>query len=91
MLFIDIDVFKNTVPPKDLVGIIELEKTFAEYPNPEMINNNKTTPPSHRLKRIIQGYNKVVYGDIISEAIGLERIRKKAPRFNNRITQLENI
>lgn len=91
MPFIDIDVFRNTVPPKDLVGIIELEKTFAEYPNPEMTNNNKTTSPPHRLKRIIQGYNKVVYGDIISEAIGLERIRKKATRFNNRITQLENI
>ncbi len=91
LLFNDIEVIKSQVPPEDLVGIAELEKTFADYPNPEMINNIKTTSPSHRLGRIINGYNKVVYGDIISEAIGLERIRAKSPRFNNWVTRLENI
>ncbi len=91
LLFIDIDVFKSQIPPEDLVGIEELEKTFNDFENPELINNNRETSPSHRLQRIINGYNKVVYGDIISEAIGLERIRAKSPRFNNWITKLENI
>lgn len=91
LLFNDIQVIKSQIPPEDIVGMEELEKTFADYPNPEMINNTKATSPSHRLERIISGYNKVVYGDIISEAIGLERIRQKSPRFNNWITQLENI
>ncbi|HVX00448.1 MAG TPA: DUF4276 family protein [Candidatus Babeliaceae bacterium] len=91
LLFSDIAIIKRLVPPEDLVGIGELEATFAEYPNPEMINNNKATSPSHRLERIIRGYNKVVYGDIISEAIGLERIRMKSPRFNNWIARLENV
>ncbi|MCB0456722.1 MAG: DUF4276 family protein [Flavobacteriaceae bacterium] len=91
LLFNDIEVIKNQIPSEDLVGIAELEQTFADYPNPEMINNNKTTSPSHRLERIISGYNKIVYGDIISEAIGLDRIKAKSPRFNNWITQLENI
>lgn len=91
LLFNNIDVIKSQIPPEDLVGVDELEKTFADYPNPEMINNNKDSSPSHRLQRIIRGYNKVVYGDIISEAIGLERIREKSPRFNNWITRLENI
>lgn len=91
LLFNDINVIKSQIPPGDLVGIAELEKTLTDYPNPEMINNNKATSPSHRLQRIIKGYNKVVYGDILAEAIGLKRIREKSPRFNNWITRLENI
>lgn len=91
LLFNDINVIRSQVPPDDLIDVSELEKTFSDYSNPELINNNKATSPSHRLKRIIKGYNKVVYGDIISEAIGLERIRAKSPRFNNWITQLEKI
>jgi hypothetical protein len=91
LLFNDIDIIRSQIPPRDLVGAEELEKTFIDYPNPEMINNDRTTSPSHRLLRIISGYNKIVYGDIISEAIGLDRIRAKSPRFNNWITLLENI
>lgn len=91
LLFNDIDIIKSQIPPEDLVGLNELSQTIRDYPNPEMINDNKYTSPSHRLERIISGYNKVVYGDIIAEAIGLVRIREKSPRFNNWITRLENI
>lgn len=91
LLFNDIDVIISQIPPDDLVGLDELEKTFADYDNPEMINNNKSTSPSHRLQRIIKGYNKIVYGDILSETIGLERIRAKSPRFNSWITRLETL
>ena len=91
LLFNDIDIFWNQIPREDLVDTEELKKTFSDYPNPEMINNNKETSPSHRLARIIRGYNKVIHGDIISEAIGLTRIRKKCPRFNAWITRLEKI
>ncbi|HXS37261.1 MAG TPA: DUF4276 family protein [Flavipsychrobacter sp.] len=91
LLFNDIDVIYNQIPPEDIIGKAELEKTFADYANPEMINNNKETSPSHRLLRIIRGYNKVVYGDILAEAIGLARIRAKSPRFNNWISLIEGI
>lgn len=91
LLFNDINIIKSQIPKDDIVGMPELEKTFADYDNPEMINNNRTTSPSHRLMRIIRGYNKVVYGDILSEAIGLTRIRQKSPRFNNWLTKLESI
>lgn len=91
LLFTDINIIKNQIPKEDIVGMQELEKTFADYDNPEMINNNRTTSPSHRLMRIIKGYNKVVYGDILSEAIGLERIRAKSPRFNNWLLRIEKI
>jgi len=91
LLFNDINVFYEQIPNNDIVNIDELEKTFEDYSNPEMINNNRNTSPSHRLMRIIRGYNKVVYGDILAEAIGLTKIREKSPRFNNWIKILEKI
>jgi hypothetical protein len=90
LLFNDINVFHAQIPPKDLKGLAELEQTFQDYPdNPEMINENKTTAPSERLRRIIDGYNKVVYGHYLAEAIGLDNIRRKSPRFDAWLTKIE--
>lgn len=89
LLFNDISIFHQEIPQAYIRDKQELEDTFAQYDNPEMINNNKETSPSHRLKRIILGYNKVVYGNILAEAIGLQRIRQKSPRFNNWLLSLE--
>ncbi len=93
LLFNDIRFFNENIPKEDVVGIEELNQIFSDstFENPEMINNTKNTSPSHRLKRIIKGYSKVVHGDILAEAIGLERIRDKCPRFNNWLNQIENI
>jgi len=91
LLFNDINIFHQQIPKSDLIGLEELKKTFYDYDNPEMINNNQQTSPSHRLERIIAGYNKVVYGDILAEAIGLNRIKEKSPRFNDWINILEQL
>lgn len=91
LLFNDIEIIYEQIPQNEIVGKAELEKTFKDYDNPEMINNTRETSPSHRLERIIKGYNKVVYGDILAEAIGLIRMRNKAPRFNNWIKKLESV
>lgn len=92
LLFNDIDIFYEQVPKEELVGIAELKQTFRDYPdNPEMINNNPETSPSHRLERIVKGYNKVLYGHYFAQAIGLERIRNKSPRFNAWLNRIENI
>jgi hypothetical protein len=53
-----------------------------------MINTSKETSPSHRLERIVQGYDKVVYGSYIAESIGLAKIRERCPRFNEWITKI---
>ncbi len=90
LLFNDIQLFYDQVPPTELVGIAELKQTFADYENPEMINSNKKTSPSHRLERIIKGYTKTLYGHYFAEAIGIERIRAKAPRFNQWIKKIIN-
>ena len=88
LLFNDIQFFYSQVPEDELVGIAELEKTFADYDNPEMINDNRETSPSHRLKRIIKGYNKPLYGHYFAEAIGIDKIRAKSPRFNQWIEKI---
>lgn len=88
LLFNDIQIFHEQVPKAELVGLAELEKTFRDYDNPEMINNSKETSPSHRLKRIIKGYNKPLYGHYFAEAIGIDRIRLKSPRFNEWIKKI---
>ena len=91
LLFCDVDVFKQVIPQEELVGMQELVEVISGNPNPEMINNSPETSPSHRLLRIIKGYNKIVYGNIIAETIGIETIRTKCPRFNEWLTQIENI
>lgn len=91
LLFIDLQMFYEQVPKSDLVGIDELKETFAKYSNPEMINNSKNTSPGHRLERIIKGYKKPLYGHYLAEAIGIQRIRAKCPRFDNWITTLISI
>lgn len=91
LLFNDIDIFYQQIPPNDLIDKDELQKIFKDFDNPEMINDGKGTAPSHRLQRIIFGYNKVVYGNILAEAIGLNRIRSKCPRFNFWLQTLEKL
>ena len=82
LLFNNKEVFYNQIAAEELVGKDELESVFNDFDNPEMINNSVETSPSHRLERIIKGYNKIVYGVCLAEAIGLARIREKSPRFN---------
>jgi hypothetical protein len=92
LLFNDINIFYEQVPKEELVGVAELKQTFKDYPdNPEMINNNPETSPSHRLERIISGYNKILYGHYFAEAIGLDKIRNKSPRFHEWMDVIERI
>lgn len=92
LLFNEIGIFYEQVPKDELVGITELEQTFKDYPdNSEMINDNPATSPSHRLKRIIKGYNKVLYGHYLAEAIGLERMKNKSPRLSVWLRNIEKM
>ena len=89
LLFSDKQAFYTTFNEDELVGETELKQTFADFNNPEMINDGVETSPSHRLERIISGYDKVVYGCCLAEAIGLEKMRQKSPRFDNWLKRLE--
>ena len=90
LLFSDKQAFSTTFyNSNELVDKAYLEQTFADFDNPEMINDGVETSPSHRLERIISGYEKVVYGCCLAEAIGLDKMRQKSPRFDNWLKRLE--
>ncbi|HRQ30593.1 MAG TPA: DUF4276 family protein [Saprospiraceae bacterium] len=91
LLFIGVEIFYELFYEHEIVNKEELEKIFIQFDNPEMINDSPDTTPSKRLKRIISGYNKEVYGNIIAEQIGLERIRNKSPRFDAWIKKISLI
>ena len=82
LLFSDMDIFYKQIPSEFLAKPEILKRMFRDCDDPEMINNNKDTSPSHRLERIIHGYNKVLDGTFLAKIIGLPKIREKCPRFN---------
>jgi hypothetical protein len=89
LLFSHINIFQEQIPAADLVNLSELQSIFDRFTNPEMINSTPDNAPSKRLQRIIKGYSKVVYGNILAEAVGLSRIRAKCPRFDTWISSME--
>jgi hypothetical protein len=68
-----------------------LEQVFEEFSNPELINEHPDTTPSQRLKNNIDGYNKVVYGSILADAIGIEAMKAHCPHFAEWIKKLKKL
>ena len=91
LLFNNIEAYTNQIPEGEFVNKDELIKTIEDNPNPELINDTPDNAPSYRLKRLIKGYSKIVYGAILAREIGLERIRAKCPRFDSWIIRLESL
>ena len=89
LLFNKIEVFTNNFTEQE-ANLTEIEAILSQYPNPELINDNKETAPSKRLMKLVKGYNKVVYGAILAYEIGLGSMRAKSPRFDSWIETLEN-
>ena len=91
LLFNDFKVFEDSFMDHELLNKDELKAIIDTYSNPELINGNIETAPSRRLEKLIKGYNKVVYGSIIAESIGFDRIRDKSVRFSQWIEKMESI
>jgi Domain of unknown function (DUF4276) len=91
LLFSDITEIKNQIGEKDILDSAELDNIVAQFPNPEFINDSKTTAPSKRLLKIINGYNKIVYGSLLAQSIGLVKIRERCPRFNEWLIKIEQL
>lgn len=97
LLFSDKQIFDDSFNQDEFNDYAHLVEVFDTFSNPEDINNNRKTAPSKRLERIIKGYKsekenlKVFYGSLLAQAIGLNAIRTKCPRFNHWITLLESI
>lgn len=91
LLFNNIQSFEHTFEAKEFRDKNELQSILNQYYNPELINDNPNTAPSKRLMKLIEGYNKIIYGSILAETIGIKNIREKSPRFNNWIARLERL
>lgn len=62
--------------------IEKIDAILDEYDLPELINSRPEFAPSKRIKKIFPEYNKVVFGTLIAEKIGMETIRAKCSRFD---------
>lgn len=66
-----------------------LNKLLAESKGPEGVDDNPATAPSKRLIQLYPGYDKVVFGVLVAERIGIDVIREKCPHFHEWISKLE--
>ncbi len=87
LLFSDADILAD----KTQIDAAVLRRIIDEYDSPEEINDDPAKAPCKRLESLKDGYRKVVMGKTISEAIGIEAIRRKCPHFNDWLTKLEQL
>ncbi len=87
LLFNNLEVFEENFEDTEY-NKIELENVFSEFPDPEMINDTRETSPSHRLLDIIPDYNKIVYGNLLVEDIGIVNIYNKNQHFREWIDKI---
>ena len=86
LMFSGLDGFDIVIDDYDTIQ--ELDSIIKEYPNPEDINTHPEKAPSKRLERLFP-YNKTFDGELILEALPIDKIRTKCPRFNDWMNKLE--
>ena len=61
------------------------------FETPEHINDSPETAPSKRIINIVQGYNKVLHGNVAALEVTLERMRQECHVFAAWLQTLENV
>jgi len=87
LLFSDISV----LAARNSAISAQLEHVLQAFSCAEEINDNYNTCPSRRIKQHIENYVKTVDGIIAARKIGLKKMRRECPHFNEWITKLEDI
>ena len=90
LLFSDASAF-SILPyvTNEIVG--DLLSVRSRFDSPEDINDSPDSAPSKRIANLIPGYQKVVAGSLVADAIGLDKIRAECPRFHEWMTRLESL
>ena len=88
LLFSSPKGFTNLFPEISGANKKKLTETVEQFPNPEMINDRPEFAPSVRLKNLIPGYEKPLFGNIIALENGLDTILERCPRFKEWIEQI---
>lgn len=60
-------------------------------PSPEEIDEGSETHPAARILHYFPGYQKRLHGPRVVQGIGLGRIRRECPHFNEWLDQLESL
>ena len=87
LMYTNMDGFNYVVDKEESLN--KLKEIINQYANPEDINSGSETAPSKRLMKIFP-YQKTTDGEIILEALPIDDIRSKCPRFNEWLENLEN-
>ena len=90
LLFSDTSIL-SVVTDAPAAATQEFGAIRAAFPNPEDINDNRDTAPSRRIVDLAPKYRKRLHGPLITEQIGLEKIRAECPRFNTWLGVLETL
>ncbi len=73
----------------------EFTKIVSDCGGCELINNGPQTAPSKRIQKLYPRYKKGssvnAHAWRIAQHIGIERIRKECPHFNEWLTKLEQL
>jgi len=65
-----------------------LQQIRARFNTAEEINNGETTAPSKRLQQLYASYDKVLFGPLIVQHIGLDSLRQECPHFHAWVSKL---
>jgi len=87
LLFSDV----NILAQKTDIDVLHIQAILEEYNNPEEINDDPAKSPSKRLEALKNGYRKVAMGKTVSDAIGIQAIRRECPHFDNWLKKLEHL
>ena len=87
LLFSDVHILAEITE----VDVTEFEEILEEFISPEEINDDPNNVPSKKIHALKNGYRKVAMGKTVSEAIGIQAIRRQCPHFSNWLSKLEHL
>lgn len=69
----------------------KVDKILKECGTPEEIDDSPQTAPSKRIEKLSDRFKKTSTGIAVAKAIGLVKIRKRCPMFNEWLTAIEGV
>jgi hypothetical protein len=89
LLFSDCAAFSRAIGRQDLEAAFRTIR--QEFGTPEEINDSPDAAPSKRVKALVPGYEKPLYGVLAVLEIGLPTLRAECPHFAGWLKQLESL
>lgn len=88
-LFVEPETTARSIP--DLGRAAAIASHCKGFQTVEDINNAPHTAPSKRLRAAVGSYSKTLLGPIVTQRLGIEKLRAAAPRFSAWVGWLESL